>query len=91
MGGQVERFLDTENAALVSMHYPEALRQIHFGTAPFNKGGAGEVDAEDYGVGGVSEESGKTERGAAATQRESGFAAAEGVAGETLVLTMAVF
>lgn len=35
---QVERFLGTENAALISMHYPQAQREVHFGTAPFHKG-----------------------------------------------------
>ncbi|CAM9263982.1 unnamed protein product [Scytosiphon promiscuus] len=45
---EVERFLDTENAALISMHYPQAQREVHFGTAPFNRGedDADEVDEE---------------------------------------------
>ena len=33
---QVERFLDTENATLISMHYPQAQQGVHFGTAPFD-------------------------------------------------------
>lgn len=34
---QVERFLDTDSAALISMHYPQGDRLSHFGTAPFDK------------------------------------------------------
>lgn len=33
---QVERFLDTDNAALLSMHYPQGAQDIHAGTAPFD-------------------------------------------------------
>lgn len=44
---QVERFLDTENAALVSMHYPQARQGAHhFDTTPFDKNPNGELTAE---------------------------------------------
>ncbi|CAM9793782.1 unnamed protein product, partial [Sphacelaria rigidula] len=33
---EVERFLDTDNAALLSMHYPQGEQDIHAGTAPFD-------------------------------------------------------
>lgn len=51
---QIERFLDTENATLVSMHYPQARQgACHFETAPFDKGTNGELTAE-----GVADEEG---------------------------------
>lgn len=52
---QVERFLDTENAALASMHYPQDRQGArHFDTAPFDKKHNGELTAE-----GVADEEGE--------------------------------
>lgn len=68
---EVERFLDTENAALISMHYPQAQRDVHFGTAPFNRGGD-EEEANEEGLDG-GEGSGESlgmEIGATEAQRE---------------------
>ena len=89
----MERFLDTENAALISMHYPQAHREVHFGTAPFNKGegegeGEGEEELGDDGLGG-GESQGTVETGAGATgtQGEGGSAPPGGeYAGERLFL-----
>ncbi|CAM9374681.1 unnamed protein product [Laminaria digitata] len=73
---EVERFLDTENAALISMHYPQAQREVHFGTAPFGRGaseGGQEEEEEEeedllegLGVGG--QESGDAGSGAAGAE-----------------------
>lgn len=75
--------MDTENAALISMHYPQAQREVHFGTAPFNRGGDGEERDEDGLDGGEDdEESGSTGAGAAGAQREDGRVPEGGYAGE---------
>lgn len=82
--------MDTENAALISMHYPQAQREVHFGTAPFNRG----EDDEERGDGGGGldgeegdEESAETGAGAAGAQREEDGRVPEGgYAGETIVL-----
>ncbi|CAM9305685.1 unnamed protein product, partial [Hapterophycus canaliculatus] len=74
---EVERFLDTENAALISMHYPQAQREVHFGTAPFNRREEdGDDELEDEG----SEESGEVGTGAPGVRRENGGAAEGGYA-----------
>ncbi|CAB1104123.1 unnamed protein product [Ectocarpus sp. CCAP 1310/34] len=81
---EVERFLDTENAALISMHYPQAQRGVHFGTAPFNRGERGGEEDEDEdedeeanvmdddgsGRGAGGEESADVGTGATTAQRE---------------------
>lgn len=68
---QVERFLDTENAALISMHYPQAQREVHFGTAPFHRGEDEEgADAEGLDGGEGGEESVGMDTGAAGARRE---------------------
>lgn len=79
---QVERFLDTENAALISMHYPQAQREVHFGTAPFDKTGHGETedDGEEYGE--IEDESEARGLGAVGSQGEGGTPDGEALAGE---------
>ena len=89
---KVERFLDTENAALISMHYPEAQREVHFGTAPFGRGAnergeqqGEEEQAEDFleGLGEGHQGSGDTGSAAAGAQELVGGASgAGGFAGE---------
>lgn len=79
----MERFLDTENAALISMHYPQAQREVHFGTAPFNRGeddeekDDGQLDGEESG-----EESANTGAGTAGAQSDDGRVPEGGYAGE---------
>lgn len=81
---QVERFLDTENAALISMHYPQAQREVHFGTAPFNRGeeDGDEIDDEGLDGSGSGQESAEVGTGAPGARREFGGAAEGGYAGE---------
>lgn len=83
---QVERFLDTENAALISMHYPQAQREVHFGTAPFNRGEDDE-ERDDGGLDGDEggEESTDTGAGAAGAQGEDGGVPEGGYAGENVI------
>eukprot|EP00904_Undaria_pinnatifida_P013703 jgi/Undpi1/9463/HiC_scaffold_27.g11920.m1 len=82
---EVERFLDTENAALISMHYPQAQREVHFGTAPFgrgaNEGGEEEEEVEENLLEGLGEEgdgSGDAESSAAGAQELVGGTSGEG-------------
>lgn len=83
---QVERFLDTENAALISMHYPQAQREVHFGTAPFNRGeDEGEVDDDGLDGREGDEEPSSIGAGAAGAQREDERVSEGGYAGEDTV------
>eukprot|EP00903_Cladosiphon_okamuranus_P015268 g14109.t1 len=69
---EVERFLDTENAALISMHYPQVQREVHFGTAPFNRKEDDE-EKDDEGLDGEEgEESANTGVGTAGAPSEDG-------------------
>lgn len=83
---QVERFLDTENAALISMHYPQAQREVHFGTAPFDRKGTadGDEDKDGGAGGGGDEESEETGSGSTEAPKLGRGAAAGGSAGEKL-------
>eukprot|EP00752_Nemacystus_decipiens_P002239 g2123.t1 len=70
---EVERFLDTENAELISMHYPQAQREVHFGTAPFNRGENDEERNDEEVVGGEGGEKPESAgAGAAGAQGEGG-------------------
>lgn len=64
------------------MHYPQAQREVHFGTAPFNRGegeGEGEEEVDDEGLcGGESERIVETGAGAHGAQAEGGSAPPEG-------------
>lgn len=83
---QVERFLDTDNAALISMHYPQAQREVHFGTAPFNRGeedGDG-LDEEESDGSRSGEESTAVVTGATGVRGDHEGTADEGYAGESI-------
>lgn len=65
----MERFLDTDNAALLSMHYPQGQRDFHAGTAPFDNGR--EREGEEKGDGEGEQEGGET-RAAGGEDRRGG-------------------
>lgn len=64
------------------MHYPQAQREVHFGTAPFDKTGHGETedDGEEYGE--IEDQSEERGLGAVGSQREGGAPDEEALAGE---------
>lgn len=64
------------------MHYPQAQREVHFGTAPFNRGeDEEEADDEELDGGAGSEELVGMGTGAAGAQREG-----EGIPEDVLVI-----